>query len=84
MASQSKLRVIKIIDPIMCVKCDHAYIADVVLGNGERKKYFYCSRLDCDNWFDPNKHSGETIKEIEIMDISRHIREQLEDSDQSN
>ena len=48
--SQSKLRVIKILDPLLCVRCDHAYIADVLVGDGSKKKMFYCSRLDCDNW----------------------------------
>jgi hypothetical protein len=48
--SKSKLKVIKILDPLLCVRCDHAYIADVVMKEGTRKKMFYCSRLDCDNW----------------------------------
>lgn len=46
----SKLRVIKILDPILCIRCDFAYIADVVMSNGQQKKMFYCSRMDCDNW----------------------------------
>ncbi|MCX8052918.1 MAG: hypothetical protein N3B12_03850 [Armatimonadetes bacterium] len=52
MAKQSPnpLRVIKIMDPLLCVRCDNAYIADVLLSDGVRKKMFYCSRLDCDNW----------------------------------
>ena len=48
--SKSRLKVIKILDPLLCVRCEHAYIADVVLRDGARKKMFYCSRLDCDNW----------------------------------
>jgi hypothetical protein len=48
--SKSKLKVIKIMDPLLCVRCDNAYIADVVMQDGARKKMFYCSRLDCDNW----------------------------------
>ncbi|MGC8861169.1 MAG: hypothetical protein ACP5R5_00165 [Armatimonadota bacterium] len=48
--SRSPLKVIKIIDPLLCVRCDNAYIADVLLPDGVRKKMFYCSRLDCDNW----------------------------------
>ena len=46
----SKLKVIKIMDPMLCVRCDHAYVADVMLSSGKRKKMFYCARLDCDNW----------------------------------
>ncbi len=28
--SKSKLKVIKIMDPLLCVRCDNAYIADVL------------------------------------------------------
>lgn len=62
MTQKSKLRVIKIIDPILCVRCDRAYIADVVMPTGKRKKMFYCSRLDCDNWLTQTGHH----KEVEI------------------
>ena len=46
----SNLKVIRISDPLMCVRCDNAYIADVLTGEGSKKKMFYCGRLDCDNW----------------------------------
>ena len=52
--SKSKLKVIKILDPLLCVRCENAYIADVVLRDGVSKKMFYCSRLDCDNWISPS------------------------------
>ena len=48
--STSKLKVIKIMDPLLCVRCDNAFIAEVLMSDGIRKKMFYCSRLDCDNW----------------------------------
>ncbi|MDO8682704.1 MAG: hypothetical protein Q7N50_04405 [Armatimonadota bacterium] len=57
----SKLKVIKIMDPILCVRCDNAYIADVVMSNGRRKKMFYCSRLDCDNWV-----SNKEVNELDM------------------
>ena len=53
--TDSKLKVIKIMDPLLCVRCNSAYIADVVMRDGERKKMFYCSRLDCDNWMSKPK-----------------------------
>lgn len=62
MTQKSKLKVIKIIDPILCVRCDFAYIADVAMPTGKRKKMFYCSRLDCDNWL---TMQGPT-REVEI------------------
>ena len=57
--SKSKLKVIKIMDPLLCVRCDNAYIADVLLTDGARKKMFYCSRLDCDNWVSKTPESTE-------------------------
>ena len=44
------LKVVKIQNAIYCVRCNFAYVADVLLMDGNRKKMFYCSRRDCDNW----------------------------------
>ncbi len=65
--SQSKLKVIKIMDPLLCVRCDNAYIADVVTQEGDKKKMFYCSRLDCDNWV---SKASETDVGLGDMDIA--------------
>ena len=54
-----KLKLIKIMDPLLCVRCDKAYIADVVMRDGARRKMFYCSRLDCDNWVAKPSPSAE-------------------------
>jgi len=43
------LKVVKIQNAIYCVRCNFAYVADVLLTDGNRKKMFYCSRRDCDN-----------------------------------
>jgi hypothetical protein len=61
--ADSKLKVIKIMDPLLCVRCDNAYIADVVMRDGEHKKMFYCSRLDCDNWM---SKPGPGINESDV------------------
>ena len=65
--SESKLKVIKIMDPLLCVRCDYAYIADVVMREGTRKKMFYCSRLDCDNWI---SKPASAPQEEDDMDIA--------------
>jgi hypothetical protein len=59
---KSKLKVIKIIDPLLCVRCDYAYIADVLLADGRKRKMFYCSRLDCDNCM-----ASRGTREIEVQ-----------------
>lgn len=64
--SQNKLKVIKIMDPMLCVKCDCAYIADVVLQDGGRKKMFYCSRRDCDNWISEPTNNSQSFNDIDL------------------
>jgi hypothetical protein len=64
--SKSKLRVIKIMDPLMCVRCDNAFIAEVLMADGIRKKMFYCSRLDCDNWVSENTSSYIEEDDIDL------------------
>jgi hypothetical protein len=66
MAEQkNKLKVIRILDPILCVRCDSAYIADVVMSNGRRKKMFYCSRLDCDNWLSEKEAAQHEVEDLD-------------------
>lgn len=62
--SKSPLKVIRIIDPLLCVRCDYAYIADVMLSDGVRKKMFYCSRRDCDNWVSDTPSSSD--KDVDL------------------
>ncbi|MCX6375861.1 MAG: hypothetical protein NTU88_07500 [Armatimonadetes bacterium] len=46
----TNLRIVNVIDPIMCLRCASAHIAEVLFTDGTTRKMFYCSRLDCDNW----------------------------------
>ena len=64
--SQSKLKVIKIMDPLLCVRCDNAYIADVVTQDDKKKKMFYCSRLDCDNWVSKTSEADSDLGDMDI------------------
>lgn len=59
---KTKLKVIKIIDPTLCIRCDCAYIAEVLMANGKRRKMFYCSRMDCDNWIAKDKKPTDQIE----------------------
>ena len=58
----SQLKIINVIDPIMCLRCKSAHIAEVLFTDGSTKKMFYCSRLDCDNW---NCSAVQEVSEIE-------------------
>jgi len=46
----TNLRIVNVMDPIMCLRCSSAHIAEVLFTDGSTRKMFYCSRLDCDNW----------------------------------
>lgn len=45
-------------DPVMCLKCPSAHIAEVLFTDGTTRKMFYCSRLDCDNWYSAEESEG--------------------------
>lgn len=59
----TELRIVNVMDPVMCLRCKHAHIADVLFTDGSTKKMFYCSRLDCDNW--QCTKEGETEQEAD-------------------
>ena len=46
----TSLRIVNVMDPIMCLRCSNAHIAEVLFTDGTTRRMFYCSRLDCDNW----------------------------------
>lgn len=46
----TNLRIVNVMDPIMCLRCSNAHIAEVLFTDGTTRRMFYCSRLDCDNW----------------------------------
>ena len=46
----TNLRIVNVMDPVMCLRCTSAHIAEVLFTDGSTRKMFYCSRLDCDNW----------------------------------
>ncbi len=59
-----KLKIIRIADPLFCIRCRHAYIADVLMGSGERQKMLYCDRRDCDQWVKDGPDGERPAKEV--------------------
>ena len=57
------LRVINVMDPIMCLRCPSARIAEVLFTDRTTRKMFYCSRLDCDNWYSSAERPGTDAEE---------------------
>lgn len=48
--ARRQLKVVRLLEPEMCMECRFANRADVELADGSMQKMIYCRRLDCDNW----------------------------------
>ena len=46
----TKLRIVRLLEPSLCLSCRHAAIATVEMENGNSRRMLHCKRLDCDNW----------------------------------
>ena len=40
----TNLRIVNVMDPVMCLRCPSAHIAEVLFTDGSTRKMFYCSR----------------------------------------
>ena len=49
-SGNTKLRIVRLIEPSLCLSCKFAAIATVEMDNGSNRKMMHCKRLDCDNW----------------------------------
>jgi len=59
------LKVVKLIEPEMCLECRFGQKAQVEMANGSKQTMVYCRRFDCDNW---DYSSAEPAKSVEISD----------------
>ena len=48
--ARDPMRVIRLIEPEICVSCRFSDVATVTLASGHRQRMIYCRRGDCDNW----------------------------------
>ncbi len=48
--AKRELKVVRLIEPDLCLDCRFAKQADVATSDGRVQKMLYCRRLDCDNW----------------------------------
>lgn len=59
--AKRNLKVVRLIEPELCLECRFAQSAEVELENGSFQRMIRCRRLDCDNW---DYSSAETAKQI--------------------
>ncbi|KAA0228013.1 MAG: hypothetical protein DYH07_03575 [Armatimonadetes bacterium ATM1] len=63
--SKRQLRVVRLLEPDLCLECAFAQQADVETADGSVQRMLYCRRLDCDNW---DYESAEPAVRVEVCD----------------
>lgn len=46
----TRLKIVRLIEPALCLSCRFAAIATVEMEDGGSRRMLHCKRLDCDNW----------------------------------
>ncbi|MBL8069449.1 MAG: hypothetical protein JNM28_13465 [Armatimonadetes bacterium] len=59
--AKRNLKVVRLIEPELCLECRFAKTAEVELEDGTFQRMIHCRRLDCDNW---DYQSAEPAKQI--------------------
>ena len=63
--SKRNMKVVRLLEPEMCLNCRFAQIADVETASGGKQRMIYCRRLDCDYW---NMTSVEPATDVQVRD----------------
>ena len=58
----TKLKIVRLIEPALCLSCRFAAIATVEMEDDSNRRMLHCRRLDCDNW--QTEEVSETPKSI--------------------
>ena len=62
--ARKNLKVVKLIEPDLCLDCRFAQTAQVEMQDGTVQRMVHCRRLDCDNW---DYSSAETAVNVETQ-----------------
>lgn len=62
---QRELKIVRLLNPEMCLGCSFSRIADVEDGNGQKSRMIQCRRLDCDNWDTTSVADVRSVHELE-------------------
>ena len=58
---RKNLKVVRLIEPDLCLECRFAQTADVEMSDGSVQRMIRCRRLDCDIW---DYSSAETVNKV--------------------
>ena len=59
--ARKNLKVVRLIEPDLCLECRFAQTADVEMADGSVQRMIRCRRLDCDNW---DYESAEAVHKV--------------------
>jgi hypothetical protein len=62
--ARRQLKVVRLLEPELCLECRFAQSADVELEDGSKQRMVYCRRLDCDNW---DIVTAEPAKKVDLQ-----------------
>lgn len=65
--ARRQLKIVRLMEPEMCVDCRFAQMAEVEADDGSKNRMIYCRRLDCDNW---DFSSAEPARNVNVDDAA--------------
>ena len=63
--AHKNLKVVRLLEPDLCLECRFAHTAEVDMPDGTTQRMVHCRRLDCDNW---DYGSAEPANNVRIED----------------
>jgi len=60
-----ELKVVRLLEPEMCLGCRFADVAEVETADGSFQRMIHCRRLDCDNWDFVNAEPARSMRVTE-------------------
>jgi hypothetical protein len=63
--ARKNLKVVRLVEPDLCLECRFAQTADVEMSDGSIQRMVHCRRLDCDNW---DYSSAEPANDVHTED----------------
>ena len=62
---QRELKIVRLLNPQMCLGCSFAKLADVEDREGVSSRMIQCQRLDCDNWDTSSAVPAGNVREMQ-------------------
>lgn len=64
---RKQLKIVRLLEPEMCLECRFAKVADVENAFGEMQRMIHCTRSDCDNWDMETAEPARSLRDSEEL-----------------